>query len=67
MQPDPLTSEVIKRIRGDQTQVQFAAAVGCSGAPLVSRWEHGSRPGRYYRVTLLRLARQRGVKLAVAS
>lgn len=59
-----LDGATVRRIRGEQRQADFAAAVGASDGTVVSRWENGhSPPSPVFTRALIRLAKARGVAL----
>ena len=62
--PHHITGATVRRIRGRQTQAEFAADVGLASYVQVSRWEHDVRhPSRVFRRRLAELAAERGVTL----
>ena len=67
MPPTRLTPALIRRIRGADTQSEFAHAVGVSANSQVSLWERGHRhPSRIVTRAICRLAQARGVDLQEA-
>ena len=57
-----ITPDIIREIRGSESQTVFARAVGVSTLVQVSRWETGrATPSPVFRNRLIKLARQRGI------
>lgn len=59
-----ITGEQVLRIRGADTQADFARLVGAADGRAVSRWERGhAHPSRAFLRALEEVARRRGVDL----
>lgn len=59
-----LTPAMIRAIRGEQSQTEFAQAVGCGNSARISKWENGHEPPLpIFQRALLRLAAERGLTL----
>ena len=63
----PQCAEIVRRIRGDDSQEVFAQLIGVR-IPSLSRWENGhTTPSPAYRRMLAAAARNRNIQLEIAA
>lgn len=61
----PRCAEIIRRVRGKDSQEAFAEMLGLARPQSLSRWENGhSAPSRMVRQRIEEVARMRGVRLS---